>query len=200
MQKGYNMLAVILSSKIRAEIFRLLFGSDNAALHMREIERKSGFSIGTVQRELKKLVELDLIIKRKDGNRVYYEANRYNPIYNDICNVTQKTVGLIHILQKALIRTKDIEFAFIFGSYAAGKENSNSDIDLMVIGNLGLRNVVSLLSGISEKTRREVNPHIFWITEFKKRIQSKDHFITNVVNSKKIFIIGKEDDFRKLVK
>ena len=194
------MLAVILSSKSRAEIFRLLFGSDNVALYMREIERKSGFSIGTVQRELKKLVELDLIIKRKDGNRVYFEANRDNPIYNDICNVTQKTVGLIHILQKALIRTKDIEFAFIFGSYATGKENSNSDIDLMVIGNLGLRNVVSLLSGISEKTGREINPHIFWTTELKKRIKSKDHFITNVINSKKIFIVGKEDEFRKLVK
>jgi len=36
MQKGYNMLAEILSSKVRAEIFRLLFGSDNTRLHMRE--------------------------------------------------------------------------------------------------------------------------------------------------------------------
>ena len=167
---------------------------------MREIERKSGFSIGKVQRELKKLVELDLIIKREDGNRVYYEANKDNPLYRDICNVTQKTVGLIHILQESLIKTKEIEFAFIYGSIARGKENSKSDIDLMVIGNLGLRNVVSLLSGISEKTGREVNPHIFWITEFKKRIQSKDHFITNVVKSKKIFLIGNEDEFRKLVK
>lgn len=200
MQKGYNMLSEILSSKIRAEVFRLLFGMNKASLHMREIERKSGFSIGTVQRELKKLVELDLIIKKKDGNRIYYEANKDNPLYQDICNVTQKTVGLIHILHESLIKNKEIEFAFIFGSIGAGKENSKSDIDLMVIGNLGLRNVVSLLSGISEKTGREVNPHIFWTTEFKKRIQSNDHFITNVVNSKKIFIIGQEDEFRKLVK
>ena len=80
---------------------------------MREIERKSGFSIGTVQRELKKLLELDLIIKREDGNRVYFEANKENPLYQDICNVTQKTVGLIHILKKSLIKTKEIEFKYL---------------------------------------------------------------------------------------
>ena len=194
------MLAEILSSRIRVEIFRLLFGADNAALHMREIERKSGFTIGTVQRELHKLVKLDLIKKTKDGNRTYYQANKGNPIYQDIFNIVQKTVGSIFLLKEALSQSTEIEFAFIFGSFAAGKENSHSDIDLMVIGNLGLRNVVSLLSGISEKTGREINPHVLGTTDLKKRIESKDHFITNLINSKKLFIIGEEDEFRKLVR
>ena len=200
MQKGYNMLAEILSSRIRVEIFRLLFGSDNAALHMRDIERKSGFAIGTVQRELRKLVKLDLIKKTKDGNRTYYQANKENPIYRDIVNIVQKTVGSIFLLKEALSQSTVIEFAFIFGSFAAGRENSHSDIDLMVIGNLGLRNVVSLLSGISEKTGREINPHVWGTTELQNRVKTKDHFITNIINSKKLFIIGEEDEFRKLVR
>ena len=194
------MLAEILSSRIRVEIFRLLFGSDNASLHMREIERKSGFAIGTVQRELRKLVKLDLIKKTKDGNRTYYQANKENPIYQDIFNIVQKTVGAIFLLKEALSQSTEIEFAFIFGSFAAGKENSHSDIDLMVIGNLGLRNVVSLLSGISEKTGREINPHVLGTIDLKKRIKSKDHFITSLINSNKLFIIGEEDEFRKLVR
>ena len=194
------MLAEILSSRIRVEIFRLLFGSDNASLHMREIERKSGFAIGTVQRELRKLVKLDLIKKTKDGNRTYYQANKENPIYQDIFNIVQKTVGSIFLLKEALSQSTEIEFAFIFGSFATGKENSHSDIDLMVIGNLGLRNVVSLLSGISEKTGREINPHVFGTIDLKKRIKIKDHFVTNLINSNKLFIIGEEDEFRKLVR
>ena len=194
------MLAEILSSRIRVEIFRLLFGADNAALHMREIERKSGFAIGTVQRELRKLVKLDLIKKTKDGNRTYYQANKENPIYQDIFNIVQKTVGSIFLLKEALSQSTEIEFAFIFGSFATGKENSHSDIDLMVIGNLGLRNVVSLLSGISEKTGREINPHVFGTIDLKKRIKIKDHFVTNLINSNKLFIIGEEDEFRKLVR
>jgi hypothetical protein len=51
-----NVLAEILSSKIRAEIFRLLFGTSAEELHMREIERRSGYAIGTIQTELKKLL------------------------------------------------------------------------------------------------------------------------------------------------
>jgi len=194
------MLAEILSSKVRAEIFRLLFSSDNTALHMREIERKSGFSIGTVQRELSKLVKLDLIIKKKDGNRTYYRANKENPIYRDIKSIVQKTVGSIFLLKEALSQSKEIKFAFIFGSLASGKQKSYSDIDLFVIGNIGLREVVSLLSGISDKTGREINPQVISKSEFINRLNSNDHFISNIINSDKIFITGTKDEFTKLVK
>ncbi|MCD6441209.1 MAG: hypothetical protein J7L86_05420 [Candidatus Marinimicrobia bacterium] len=44
-----NLLAQILSSKVRSEIFRLLLGTKTRELHLREIERKTGFGIGTVQ-------------------------------------------------------------------------------------------------------------------------------------------------------
>jgi len=194
------MLAEILSSKVRAEIFRLLFSSDNAALHMREIERKSGFTIGTVQRELNKLVKLDLIYKTKDGNRTYYRANIENPIYQDIRNIVQKTVGSVFLLKEALSQSTAIEFAFIFGSLASGNQKSHSDIDLFIIGNIGLREVVSLLYGISDKTGREINPQVISKSEFIHRVNSNDHFISNILNSDKIFITGTKDEFTKLVK
>ncbi|MBN2461906.1 MAG: nucleotidyltransferase domain-containing protein [Candidatus Cloacimonetes bacterium] len=192
------MLAEILSSKIRAEIFRLLWDNDNVVLHMRDIERKSGFSIGTVQRELSKLLKLDLIKKMKDGNRIYYRANMEHPLYNDIVSIVQKTVGLATIIKQALSNITQIKYAFIFGSIASNKENSHSDIDLMVIGDIGLRQVVSVLSGIPEKTGREINPHVWSLMEFKDKIRLKDHFLTHVINSKLLFIIGKEDEFRRL--
>jgi len=56
-----SILSEILSSKVRAEIFRLLFGLNNEPLHVREIQRKSGFAIGTIQTEMKKLHKLDLV-------------------------------------------------------------------------------------------------------------------------------------------
>lgn len=58
-----NILAQILSSRVRAEIFRILFGLLNEPLHMREIERRSGFTTGTVQQELKNLFLLGLVKK-----------------------------------------------------------------------------------------------------------------------------------------
>jgi DNA-binding transcriptional ArsR family regulator len=88
------LLAEILSSRVRAEIFRLLFGLSDEALYMREIERRSGFSAGAVQQELKKLVYLDLLKPRRDGNRLYYQANLDHPLYNEVHNLVLKGSGL----------------------------------------------------------------------------------------------------------
>jgi DNA-binding transcriptional ArsR family regulator len=73
---GMNFLSDILSSRVRAEYFRIFFGIHSNEYHLREIERKSGLAIGTVRQEAKKLEELELITKRVDGNRTYYKANR----------------------------------------------------------------------------------------------------------------------------
>ena len=92
-----NILSEILSSKVRAKIFHQLFGITDDELHMREIERRSGHAIGTIQTELKKLLHLDLVIKRRDGNRLYYRANKDQPLYPDIHILVIKKIGLTDI-------------------------------------------------------------------------------------------------------
>ena len=133
-----SILSEILSSKVRAEVFRLLFGLNDNALHVREIERRSGFTIGTIQTEMKKLYRLDLVSKRRDGNRLYYSANQQHPVFSEIQALVVKTVGLLDLLKGALDHQKEIRVAFVFGSLAGGSEKAESDIDLMVIGYLGL--------------------------------------------------------------
>ena len=193
-----NILAEILSSKIRAEIFRLLFGTSAEELHMREIERRSGFAIGTIQTELKKLLRLDLVKKRKDGNRLYYRANREHPLYPDILSLVLKTIGLGDILKNALRQDSGISIAFVFGSIARHEETAGSDVDLMVIGKLGLRKLAGMLSGVSEQIGREINPHVLSVEEFIKRKAKREHFITQVLEAPKIFIIGNENDLESM--
>jgi len=194
-----NTLSQILSSRTRAEIFRLLFGATEDELHVREIQRRSGLNDRTVRQELSKLARLDLVKGRKDSNRVYYKANKVNPLYSEIHNLVLKTVGLVDILRAAL-KEGQIQMAFIFGSFAEGKETADSDVDLFVIGDLGLRRVSSLLSGTWEKIGREINPHVMNINDFQKRIKADDHFISGVMESRKLFIVGEENDIKAMVR
>jgi len=193
-----NVLAEILSSKIRAEIFRLLFGTIAEELHMREIERRSGYAIGTIQTELKKLLRLDLVKNRKDGNRLYYRANKEHPLYFDIRSLVLKTIGLVDILKNALRQDSDISIAFVFGSIALHEETAGSDVDLMVIGKLGLRKLTGMLSGMSEQIGREINPYVLSVNEFVKRKTNREHFITQVLEAPKIFIIGNANDLESM--
>jgi predicted nucleotidyltransferase len=193
-----KLLAEILSSRIRSEIFRILFGVQDQALHLREIERRSGLTVGTVQGELKRLLNLDLIKKQRDGNRLYYRANKEHPLYPEIRSIVLKTSGLADVIKMALSAVPDIKAAFVFGSVARHEEKAGSDVDLMVIGALGLRKLTGLLVGASEQIGREVNPHVLTEKEFIRRKRNKDHFITQVLESPKIFIIGNQNDLDKM--
>lgn len=189
-----SILSEILSSKVRAEVFRLLFGLNDKALHLREIERRSGFAIGSIQTEMKKLYKLNLVLKNRDGNRLYYRANRQHPIYSELHSLVVKTVGLIEVFKDALAGEPTIRSAFIFGSIAEGSEKAESDIDLMVIGEIGLRSVSRLLQGLAEDFGREINPYILSPNEFINRKSETEHFISKVLLSPKLFVIGDEND------
>ncbi|HUH67304.1 MAG TPA: nucleotidyltransferase domain-containing protein [Syntrophales bacterium] len=193
-----KLLPEILSSKIRSEIFRILFGVNDEALHLREIERRSGLTVGTVQQELKKLLSLDLIKRRKDGNRLYYQANKEHPLYPEIRNIVLKTSGLADFIKSALSATPDIKIAFVFGSVARDEDNARSDVDLMVIGSIGLRKLTGLLMKTSEQIGREINPYVLTESEFNKRRKDRDHFITQILEAPKIFVIGSRDDIKTM--
>jgi predicted nucleotidyltransferase len=186
-------LSDILSSRVRAEIFRLLFGLDEKEVHLREMERQATLSLGTIRQDLQKLVKLDLVTTRRDGNRLYYRANTDHPLYPDIRKLVLKTAGLVEILKSVLDR-EGVKEAFIFGSLASSKEKAASDVDLMVIGAVGLRALSGWLSGVSEQIGREVNPHTMTVEEFQRRKEKGDHFLSNVLESPKLFIIGNEND------
>jgi predicted nucleotidyltransferase len=192
-----NHLAELLSSRGRAEIFRLLFSGTGGELHVREIERRSGLNDSTLRQELRKLVRLELVQSRRDSNRVYYRARIESPLYPEIRNLVLKTSGLSDVLKSALM-DKRIRVAFVFGSIARGEEKAGSDVDLMVIGQLGLRDLSRLLSGIEEKIGREVNPHVLREEEFRKRIRAKEHFVSSIRETPKIFIIGSQRELEAM--
>lgn len=192
-----NTLAELLSSRVKAEMFRLLFGATPRELHVREIERQSGLADATVRQELKRLSGLGVVEARLDGNRTYYHANTRHPLYPDIRNLVLKTDGLVEVLRAAL-DSPDIRLAFVFGSVASGAETAESDIDLMVIGTVSLRRLSKLLSGLATRIGREINPHVFTVEEFAQRRQARDHFLSTVLAAPKLFVIGNEDELTRL--
>lgn len=194
-----NVLAKLLSSRTRAEILRLLFGIRTAPLHLREIERLSGLSTGSLRQEMSKLKGLGLVLVRQDGNRTCYEANRAHALYTDIHKLVLKTVGLVDVLSNAL-KDSEIRCALVFGSVARGEETHESDVDLLVVGKTGLRKLAGLLSGVSEILGRELNPLVMTPEEFGKRIRTEEHLIKGIMASPKLFIIGSEDELKAMGK
>ncbi len=188
-----STLAEILSSKSRAEVFRLLFGMGSPEYHVREIGRLSGLNEATVRQELRKLTRLGLLEMRRAGNRAYYRADVSHPLHVDIRRLVLKTAGLVEVLREPLTG-KEIQFAFVFGSIARGTEGAASDVDLFVIGQVSLRQLSRLLMEVSATLGREINPHVMTVAEFVRRREAADHFLATVLGEPKLFVIGDEDE------
>lgn len=194
-----NILSEILSSRVRAELFRILWSSVPSECHLRDLVRKAGMTVGSIQQEVRKLERLGLLIRRVDGNRAYFRANPSHPLFENIRQLVLKTVGLAEVLRSALIHEK-IQGAFVFGSMAQGNANAESDIDLFIIGTIGLRDLSKLLKEPVQLLGREINPHVLRPEEWIRRLQEKEHFVSSVAQSAKVVIIGGENEFNGLVR
>lgn len=190
-------LAKLLSSRVKAEIFRLLFGLDVREVHVRELARRSGLNVATVRQELRRLSGLGLVQARRNGNRIYYRADDGHPLYPEIHNLVLKTSGLVDLLREALAKA-DIAVAFVFGSLAEGSEKARSDVDLMVVGSTSLRQLSGLLTGLESTIGREINPHVLKEQEFAARKKRREHFLTSVLAAPKLFVIGTENDLTEV--
>lgn len=192
-----STLEKLLSSKVKAQLFRILFDGVGSQVHVRELERRSGLAVSTVRQELKRLSSLDLLEALADGNRTYYRANKQHPLYSDICNIVLKTSGLVDVLREALGHDQ-IRIAFVFGSTGREEEKACSDIDLMVIGSISLRHLSKCLSGVAERLGREINPHVLTVEEFGRRKRKRDHFLSSVLSSPRLYVIGNNHELEAM--
>ena len=196
-----NNLTDVLFGKARQAILALLYGHADEAFYLRQIVRTAGIGLGPAQRELKQLVDAGIITREVQGIQVYYRANEKCPIFNEVKNIVRKTFGVADVIRQSLETVADkIKVAFIFGSVARSADDRKSDIDVMIVGRIPFGDVVSLLSPAEEKLSREVNPVIYPVAEFKRRLKGDHHFVKSVLEGEKIFLIGDDSDLARLVK
>ena len=194
------MLEELFSSKARIKILKLFLFNPENRYYQRQIATLTNQSIRGVQREVEKLKKIGLIEESLEGNRKYYKTNKSCPVFEDLKKIFFKTAGIGKVLKKDLKKSNAIKIAFIYGSYARGEENLLSDIDLLVIGNIKSRELSNILAKPKSDLGREINYTVYSLQEFKQRIKQRDHFLTTVLKEEKIFIIGDEDELKKVTK
>lgn len=177
----------------------LLLLRPDASYHMRELARLTHTASGTLHKELVKLVAGGILQSKKVGNQVHYSANTQSVIYDELASILRKTSGLSDVIADALVGVQTrINVAFIFGSVARGEAHAGSDVDIMLIGDLSFGEAVTALHSSQSALQREVMPVVYSVAEFKRRHAQHDSFLLEVLSKPKLFVIGSEDELRKL--
>lgn len=193
-------LLSLTKSKLRARILLFFFSHPEKEYYLRELERKLEKPVAYIRRELINLEKMGLFISETKGKERYFRLNLKYPLYEEVKNIVEKTVGAEGSLKNILKKLKDIHIAFIFGSYAEKKTDLLSDIDLMIIGNPDEDKLLSAINKLEEELAREINYHIYSLNDWKKKIKEDNSFIKNVISKPKIFLFGDEDALSRLDK
>lgn len=190
-----SLLASILFKEYRKRVLSLLLLRPDQAYHVREIARLTATVPGTLHKELSKLAEAGLLKKSVRGNQVTYQANRECLIFEELSSILRKTTGVADILVEALAPLYDlIEVAVVFGSVASGKATRDSDVDLLIVGDVGFTDTVKALYPAQELLGREINPKVYSVEEWRSARKENLVFIRDLLQKPVIKVKGDIDD------
>jgi predicted nucleotidyltransferase len=186
-------LSALLFPGYRRRVLGLLLLHPEESLHGREIARRTGLASGTLNRELVLLVDAGLLKRERRGNQVLYGAERACPVYEELASILRKTSGVAEVLAAALAPSKErIRAAFVYGSLASGRERVGSDVDLMIVGEIGFGEAVRLLHPAQKTIGREIAPKVYGAAEWARKQRAPDAFLREVLAGPRIFVIGSE--------
>lgn len=94
-----TILSKILFSKIGLAIFRMLIKSVDMDIPLREMEKRLGIPAETLRAELKKLTDLNLVTRMREGGRTSFRINTAHPSFPHIRKVVLKTINLAGTLK-----------------------------------------------------------------------------------------------------
>ena len=191
----------LFSSPTLARLLTALLTHPEQAFYQRELIDAAGSGLFTVQRELARLEKAGLVVKTPRGNRAYYQANRTHPAFEDLKRVILKTFGLGDAIRAALAPVADrVRIALVYGSFARGEETAASDIDLLLIGDLALRELANLLGPVARQLGREFNPTVYPPEEFRRKAKEGHHFIAQILRGENVFLMGNKGELEGLAR
>ncbi len=188
-----------LFPKTRRDLLAATFGQPERWWYLSELAEHLNTTPSSLQRELKYLVSSGILRKRRDGKRMYFQAEKGLPIFHELHSIFTKTLGVADALRNALSKFGDrIRCAFIYGSVARNEEHALSDVDVMVIGSVGLSELSSPLRTLEKRFQQEFNVKCYSPEEFRRKVKEHNHFVLTVLEKEKLFLQGDEDELESI--
>ena len=180
-----------LLPRTRQQVLATLLLHPEREWYVRALARQLDLQPSMVQSELAALAKAGIFQRRAEGKHVYFRADPACPILHELQGLLLKTSGLVDVLRDFLKPLESrILAAFVHGSVARAEELTTSDIDLVVIGQIGLVELAPIVSKIQERLARPVGITVYSSSEFSKKARDGHHFVRALLDREKIFVVG----------
>ena len=192
--KVCNSLKHLLVSQTRLKLINIFFSSPKEIFYVRQLVRLAEEEINSVRRELENLKSAGIVLSEWRGNRLFYWANSGSSLYLDLLVITTKNFGLGYNLSEKISRSGSIKLLLYSYKFISGEEKKPDDIDLIIVGDISVREVEEHIKTEEQKRHQEINYMIMSKTEFQMRRQKRDPFLIDFFLNCPVVVIGSPQD------
>jgi len=179
---------ILIRSKLRQKILTYFFTNPEGNFYVRELARLLEEDYSNLAKELIGLEKEGIFESELKGKSKYYRLNKNYPLYKQLKEIIFKTTGVEGGIRNELQKLKNINQAFLFGSFAKGDSDFQSDIDLLIIGDPDPEQLSEKISQLENRFSREINYIVMKKKEFQKK-KNKDPFLIDIFKNKTIKLI-----------
>jgi len=180
---------ISLRSDITKKILNYFFINPHESLYVNELSRKLALDKRNLVKKIKELETEGILAHQARGNLKLYSINTHYPMYREYRKIIMATIGVEGELRRIFKDTAGVKEAYIYGSCAQDSMGAHSDIDVLVVGDTNAITLQKCIHKLQADIDREINITVIDEYEFKKKVRSKDPFISGILKQKHIKLL-----------
>jgi hypothetical protein len=181
-------------SRVRVKLLKHLLQDPAKIYYVRELVRMTKEEINAVRRELNHMEEVGMLKKESRGNRLYYGFRKDYPFYNELLQLVAKSTGMGKEIIKQRNRLGKIKFALLSGRFVRHKQHIETDVDLLIVGEVVIPQLTALVANFEKDLKREINYSVMTFDEFDFRKKRRDTFLTQILMGSRVMLIGDDEE------
>jgi predicted nucleotidyltransferase len=187
----------LFGSKTRGALLTDLVMNQSGKFYVRELSRRLNIPHSMLLKEINTLEGLGILKVEKLGKMKLVSINDKLPYFNSLKEIIIRTSGINDLLREKLSNIKAIKYCLVFGSFANAEDTAESDLDVLVIGDIRTLSLSGVFADLEKAIGKEINYMVWSEKEFKRRIHLKSGLVSDIASKRVIMVIGDESGFRR---
>ncbi len=182
----------LFRSEMQLHLLSLLLLQPERSWTLQELAQALDAPASSVHRELVRAESAGIIRRDATARPHRFDAATDDPFNEPLVDLLRRSVGVEERLRDAL-DGPEVLAAAIYGSWASGTRRPDSDIDVIVIGDVDLRELRRRVRPIGKEAGRTIDLTVFSAAEFQRLLAENASFVRRVLDAPITRLVGDLD-------
>ena len=182
-------LALLFGSVTKARVLDTLLSRAGESFHLRGLAQAAGTDPGNTSKLLKTLVDSGIVLALPEQPSTRYSINLRSPLVPALRQLVACAGALVSDL-RGVASGLDAEYVGIYGSMATGTDVADSDVDVLLVGEMGAVAAQAAFKALGRKHHKVINVVAVRAAQLPDRLQSGAAFWVSVATNPRIDLKG----------